>query len=117
MKIILCYCHEMRPRTSVKTSRVVDLKSWGYHVSRFVSLQRLIRSIPANLFESYPCTGLQFSPVHWPKSLYTLKIFFLARSARSSRKSIDTYTKSITLTKLHLYAEYMATYTIILFIL
>ena len=26
----------------------------------------------ANLFfESYPCTWLQLSPVHWPKSLYT----------------------------------------------
>ena len=36
--------------------------------------------IPANLFESNPCTGLQFSPVHWPKSLYTpKKLFYSSR--------------------------------------
>ena len=31
--------------------------------------------IPANLFESYSSTGLQFSTVHWPNSLETPKIF------------------------------------------
>ena len=48
--------------------------------------------IPANLSKSYSCTGLQFSPVHWPKSLETPKIF-IARYARMSRKTLYPCTK------------------------
>ena len=38
--------------------------------------------IPANLFELNPCTEPQFSPVHWPKSLYTPKFFSLSSYVR-----------------------------------